>query len=234
MFGSQQTTNADSLRAAAAEAYQTEIKADARPGWREARYAATELGIVKQRSYAGPPAMEGPEALLSYAHELARERNRDERAIRDALAYRFRVQHAASLPWSEVANVLRGAMGAPQTPASTDDAPDEHGYVASPTDSAAYVPASGILAEHTPADMACTVREMSRMLDNFVETGVRWTRPIGKNGRPVPNRRSVHLGDWLRYLGQSRRADAGEWPRLSDNELEQRKAAVRATKHAGK
>jgi hypothetical protein len=117
---------------------------------------------------------------------------------------------------------------------SGGDKPRSDGYVKSPVDPAAYVPAAGIVSKHTPLELPISPKELVTIVEDYDAHRVRWTRPLGKNGRPVPNRRSVHLGDWLRYLRQSRRAGAGEWPRLSGNELEQRKAAVRDARHAGK
>ncbi|MBI5863437.1 MAG: hypothetical protein HZB38_02775 [Planctomycetes bacterium] len=122
----------------------------------------------------------------------------------------------------------------PMQAASQGDTPDEHGYVERPADPTAYVPAADILAKHTPADLPVSMKELGTIIENFHTNRVRWTRPLGKNGQPVPNRRNVHLGDWSAYLKRRADPESDGFPRLSETEFERRKAAVRDARHAGK
>jgi len=115
-----------------------------------------------------------------------------------------------------------------------NDEPDERGYVESPTDPTAYVPATDILTEHTPAALSVSMKELGTILEDYHVNRIRWTRPLGKSRQPMRNRRSVHLGDWTAYVKRRVPADADGFPRLSEAELESRKAAVRNSKHAGK
>lgn len=117
---------------------------------------------------------------------------------------------------------------------SQGDRPDERGYVASPADPAAYAPAADILAEHTPAALSVSMKELGTILEDYHTNRVRWTRPLGRNGQPMRNRRSVHLGDWTAYVKRRLPAEEDGFPRLSETELERRKAGVRDARHAGK
>jgi len=120
---------------------------------------------------------------------------------------------------------------------SQGDQPDERGYVASPADPAAYAPAADILARHTPADLPITMDRLVAIIEDYDANRVRWTRPLGKKGQPVPNRRSVHLGDWTAYLKRRVPAEADGFPRPTEAEIEdieRRKAAVRRLKRAEK
>jgi hypothetical protein len=127
-----------------------------------------------------------------------------------------------------------GSESPPVEATSQSDIPNERGYVASPADPAAYVPASDVLARHTPADLPISMKELGTILADYDTNRVRWTRPLGKNGQPMRNRRSVHLGDWTAYVKRRSPNEADGFPRLTDAELEQRKAAVRNARHAGK
>jgi len=122
----------------------------------------------------------------------------------------------------------------PAEAVSVGDKPDGRGYVESPIDPAAYAPAADILSEHTPAALSVSMKELGTILEDYHTNRVRWTRPRGKNGQPVPNRRSVHLGDWVAYLQRRTNPESDGFPRLSATELERRKAAVRDARHAGK
>lgn len=122
----------------------------------------------------------------------------------------------------------------PADAVSQGDKPNKRGYVESPVDPAAYVSASDILTKHTPAALSVSMKELGTILKDYDTNRVRWTRPLGKNGRPVPNRRSVHLGDWVAYLRRRTNPESEGFPRLSETELERRKAAVRDASHAGK
>lgn len=117
---------------------------------------------------------------------------------------------------------------------SQGDRPDDCGYVGLPADLAAYVPAADILATHTPVDLAISMKELGTILEDYNTNRIRWTPPLGKNGQPMRNRRSVHLGDWTAYVKWRLPDEADGFPRLTEAELESRKAAVRNGKRAGK
>jgi hypothetical protein len=135
---------------------------------------------------------------------------------------------------ANVGKVKGGRPKVTDAEAKKDDEPDERGYVGLPIDPAAYAPAADILAKHTPADLPISMKELRTILEDYDTNRVRWTRPLAKNGQPVPNRRSVHLGDWVAYLKRRTNPESDGFPRLSATELERRKAAVRDARHAGK
>lgn len=111
----------------------------------------------------------------------------------------------------------------------TRDVADSHGYVETPADPSAYVPAVDIMTSHTPENAGITVKHVSKIVGDFTANRVRWTRPTDKQGKPIVNRRSVHLGDWAGYLKRQAGTDEEGFPRLGDAEIERRKKAVRNT-----
>ena len=80
--------------------------------------------------------------------------------------------------------------------------------------------------------MSLTHKDLTRILEDYAANQIRWTRPLGKDGKPRRNRRNVHLADWLAYI-EKRRADRG-WPTPSEDEIKERKAEVRRKKLARK
>lgn len=125
----------------------------------------------------------------------------------------------------------------PAKTVSQDDRPDNCGYVESPADPAAYAPATDILTKHTPADLPILMDRLVAIIEDHDANRVRWTRPLTKNGRPMKNRRSVHLGDWMAYLKRRSPADKDGFPRLTEAEIEdieRRKADANRLKRAGK
>jgi len=110
------------------------------------------------------------------------------------------------------------------------DAPDENGYVADPVDASAYLSASLILGEHSEGVSIADVKELGRILENYAETRVRWTRPAGKDGKPRLNRRLVHAGDWAAHVARCRGMNAVGEPRDDPAEIEARKNAARKHK----
>lgn len=116
----------------------------------------------------------------------------------------------------------------PSTP--TADVPDARGYVAQPADPAAFVPAAEIVAQHTPSGDSLTYKRLVAIIENPANR-VRWTKPLTKAGKPAPQRRLVHLGDWVSYLKRHAGPTAGDgWPASTAAEIERRKAAVRAAR----
>lgn len=80
-------------------------------------------------------------------------------------------------------------------------APDATGYVASPSDASSYVPMATIRAKYCEGVALTTIKEVTKVLEDFPTNRVRWTRPPGKtSGAPHPKRRSVHLVDWEAYV----------------------------------
>jgi len=115
---------------------------------------------------------------------------------------------------------------------SVGDQPDERGYVESPADPAEYVPAIDILTKFTPPDLPMTMYRLVTILEDYSANRVRWTRPLNPKGQPMQRRRSVHLVDWAAYVKRHMPDDEDKFPRLSEAELERRKAAVRASRYA--
>lgn len=148
--------------------------------------------------------------------------------LRFTAEYNRNRRKAALSAGSQSPNVL------PSDAVSQGDKPDEHGYVGLPADPAAYAPATDVLAKHAPVELAISMKELGTILEDYHANRVRWTRPLGKNGQPMRNRRSVHLGDWTAYVKQRLPDEADGFPRLTEAELEQRKAAVHNARHAGK
>ena len=116
--------------------------------------------------------------------------------------------------------------------------PDSAGYVKNPADRSAYIPMTTILNEHIPEDHPLhplTEKRLRAFLQDFESNQVRWTRPNGKSGKTIPNRRSVHLTDWKAFLDRTKShgGDAEGFPRLSEAQIERRKDAIRKTKSSG-
>jgi hypothetical protein len=128
------------------------------------------------------------------------------------------------------------ANGDEETPPTSTD-PDESGYVADPTDPSAYVPVTEILNKHTPPDLDINMKRLIKILEDFQQTRVRWTRPKGPDGQPWEFRRSVHLADWIAFCErfQQGAGAAGEyWPSTTEEELQARAKAIRSGKGHGK
>lgn len=116
--------------------------------------------------------------------------------------------------------------------------PDATGYVENPADASAYIPLVDIVNKHTPKEVSITDKEIITILEDYEDNRIRWMRPAGKDGRPRQNRRNVHLSDWLAYVEQRYAGVlAGhneDWPVVSEDEIEDRKDAVRRQKLTGK
>lgn len=116
--------------------------------------------------------------------------------------------------------------------------PNAIGYVVHATDESAYVPATEIVSKHTPAEMPLTVKQLTPILEDYAVNRVRWTRPAGKDGKPRPNRRNVHLTDWLAYVERRRAggfaADYEGWPVVPKIEIADRTDAIRRQKSGRK
>ena len=108
--------------------------------------------------------------------------------------------------------------------------PDQKGYVESPIDPAAYKPAWKVLNDHTPKKLVLTAKRQTVILENFSDHRIRWTRPEDKAGKPIENRRNVHLGDWISFCDKWAETDGEGFPRLSDSEVNTRKEAVRQSR----
>ena len=124
--------------------------------------------------------------------------------------------------------------------AATDpELADATGYVARPADSSSYVPMAAIRANYCKDIGLTTIKEITKVLEDFPTNKVRWTRPPSKkSGAPHPQRRSVHLVDWETYVDRLKhpRAAADEvgFQDLSPAEIEARKASVRRNRKVRK
>jgi hypothetical protein len=101
---------------------------------------------------------------------------------------------------------------------------DGDGFIVNPADEAAYVPLTAILNEHTPAHIAVDAKGLTRYLDVHKQDVRQW--------RPNPQRRSVHLGDWLRFIAPKPDHKGDDWADDADG-VEERTKAIRARKAAG-
>jgi len=118
------------------------------------------------------------------------------------------------------------------------DAPNAEGYVASPADPTAYLPASEIRTKHTPAEVEVTAKQIPGILKDYKSNRIRWTRPLGREGKPRENRLKIHLSDWVAYCarrqGTGGAADKTDWPQVSEDETSERTKAIRQRKVSGK
>jgi hypothetical protein len=90
------------------------------------------------------------------------------------------------------------AIGA--TAAAESATPAGNGYVARPLDPDAYKPLTEIMATAYVCLYNMPVRDVVKVIESYAVNHVRWTRPLGDNGKPHPKRRNVHLGDWHEYV----------------------------------
>ena len=104
---------------------------------------------------------------------------------------------------------------------STDSKPAENGYVPKPVDPTAYVSQASILAEHIPLRLPISEKQLPGILEDYSGNRIRWTRPLTKSGNPNPQRRSIHLNDWLNYIKRIGSSDP------SPDELAYRKSQIR-------
>ena len=117
--------------------------------------------------------------------------------------------------------------------------PDATGYVAHPADQSSYVPVATIRAKYCEDLALTTIKEITKVLEDFPTNRVRWTRPPSKaSGVPHPQRRSVHLVDWETYVdrlkhGRPTTAEAG-FPDPLPAEIETGKARARRNRQVGR
>lgn len=123
-------------------------------------------------------------------------------------------------------------------PIGLQDVPDDKGYVALPTDPSAYVPLTAIVTRHSPVEPPLTKKQIVRILEDYGTNKIRWTRPLGKDGEPRSNRRSIHLADWLDFVEKLRATLANDpeagFPPIDEREMAMRKYAIDRQKRAGK
>ena len=118
------------------------------------------------------------------------------------------------------------AGGPPRDAGMMFEQRDAHGFIITPADETAYVSAAGILANHIPVSMdIATPKQLTRVLDDNLQTIRQW-RPGGRR-----NRRSVHLGDWLKHV-ELNGGNGDGW--ASPEDAEATKARIRAGKAQGK
>jgi hypothetical protein len=131
--------------------------------------------------------------------------------------------------------VIRSACGEDGV-RTGDDArarPRADGYVEVPADPTAYVPNAEILSDHQPEGDTLKARDLITIVEDHKHNEIRWTRPCGKDGKPRPNRRCIHLADWLSYIKRRHRAKTDGWPTVSEEERTEQQDEIRRHKSAG-
>ncbi len=190
-------------------------------GWRVYFGTAVKWFAEHRDTLTDPPAFhEGPERVppgLGYNGEWVR-------VSLSAVAVLLETESAKLAE-----RIVAGTVSAPKR-----DLPDERGYVETPTDPTAYVSASDIVNKHTLVDMPLTVKQLAVIVEDFATHRVRWTRPRDKQGKPIGNRRNVHLGNWAAYCKKQRGTDADGFPRSTPEGIEARKQAVHHARQPGK
>ncbi|MCK6458102.1 MAG: hypothetical protein L6Q92_16430 [Phycisphaerae bacterium] len=188
------------------------------------------VNVATRLRRTDPPSARHIALALAWLGEVVRTKKL--RQVQPADGYR--------LGPKKISRACRRAADAldPPQAVSQDDKPDKRGYVESPAHPKDYVPATDILATHTPVGLPITMDRLVAIIEDYDSNRVRWTRPRAKNGRPMRNRRSVHVGDWAQYV--KRRLpprDADGYPTLTKAEIddiESRKAAAHKLKQAQK
>ena len=73
-------------------------------------------------------------------------------------------------------------------------------------DPTAYTPMSELIDD----DRFPTIKAIYKALD--ANPSIRWRRPTGKSGKPIPNRKEIHTGDWHRFKRQAQAGDSLDQP----------------------
>jgi hypothetical protein len=115
-------------------------------------------------------------------------------------------------------------------PPSGNDVADENGMVANPAVPSCYVSMTDILNEHTPSERKLTAGRLRRICNDYPQFKVRWTRPLGMDGKPRKNCRCIHLLDWEHYLQSTSNENADGTDFVGPNEKGKRQAAIRMAK----
>jgi len=115
------------------------------------------------------------------------------------------------------------------TTLASNSVPDAKGYVADPVDPSAYVPLSEIKAKYCDTTSIATIKQIVNIIENHSANEVRWTRPLTKAGVPDGQRRSIHFGDWGKFLQRFKNNswETEAFPPLKPGEFENRKTEVR-------
>ena len=216
---------------------------------RESRYVGTTPEFVTGRpprgiSQAAPLLEVCSEAVRRFSAKSAWRFAPPERAYEVVYALLEIARTLKKERYSEVSQEkleeLSQLVGMAVAAGSHDPAkPYAIGYVARPADPSSYVPMATILAKHCDEIALTTIKEMIRVLEEFSTNRVSWTRPLSKKtGDPHPQRRSVHLADWERYVDRLKHAPSPTaetgFPDLSPPEIEARSSKVRHNRQAGK
>jgi len=144
----------------------------------------------------------------------------------------------------ELEELVGGGDGLPNNAATFTEAqdnpsePNARGYVDDPADVTAYVPVAAIIADHCAEIGIKSPREVVRVVEDYETYHIRWTRPRSRHtNRPLLQRRSVHLADWLtfaarRSTNRDRVSNEKGFPDIHPDEIEARTRAVRrSAKH---
>ena len=109
---------------------------------------------------------------------------------------------------------------------AADDAPNKNGYVLCPNDPAAYVALNDVINEHTPKEWPLNMKQLVNILEDYKTNQVRWTRPTDKKGKPIRNRRNVHLGDWHTCCKRASHTDSEGFPIITEAQIKADKAEI--------
>jgi len=118
-----------------------------------------------------------------------------------------------------------GTQAKAPAPATATETVDATGYVTNPSDPTAYVAATDVLRNHTPAALATTHKQLRSILNKY---------PTIRRWQVRENRLRVHLADWMTYV-RKETSNVGADGLLADElEIEARKAELRRKKPPGK
>ena len=133
---------------------------------------------------------------------------------------------ALMIPLVSIAEMLEEANAAPKS-----ELPPAGSMATLADDTAAYVPVSELIDDDFP-----TFKTINNALE--ANPSIRWRRPTGTNGKPIPNRKEIHVGDWHRFKRQREAGDPLDNPAAIVDavlDVEKRKEEIRKPKgEAGK
>lgn len=95
---------------------------------------------------------------------------------------------------------LKEMLSETETTEQDPSRPDETGYVLTPVDPSAYIPVQDIMESFHGGQEHLSSTELKRLSEDYSTKRIRWTRPFKDDGTPSQNRRSIHAGDWARYI----------------------------------
>ena len=160
--------------------------------------------------------------------EVRLSKKGEARLVRMRDAMKKNAEHASPAPAADADCSDRDHVQRAGGPVRNE--PNSNGYVEAPADPTAYVSVTDIVSDHTPPSELITPRDVGRIVEDYVTNRIRWSRPRDKRGRPIPNRRVIHLVDWYEYMKRLAGTNPDGSPRVSEEEVEERKEAIRLRK----